>query len=118
MTEKLNPHNKTPRFYYHNTPPFYFIPNNLIIFFKICSNLAYLKIQDFAKNFDPYCYEIYTDGTFLLYYDPRSPSIPFVPLGVVEVFKTFENGIYRKIYVVIKFFKNYFFPKYIKMAPK
>ena len=80
--------------------------------------MAYLRIQDFAKNFGPHSYEIYPDGAFLLYYDPRSPSIPFVPLGVVEVFRSFEKGIFRKIYVVIKFLKNYFFPKYIKMASK
>ena len=110
MTEKLNPHNKTPRFYYHSTPPFYFITNNSIIFFKICSNLAYLKIQDFAKNFDPYCYEIYSEGAFLLYYDSRSPSIPFVPLGVVEVFKTFENGIFQKNLCCDKIFQKLFFP--------
>ena len=64
MTEKLNLHNKTPWFYFHNVSPFYFIANISIKFFKNGSNLAYLRIHDSAKIFDPHCYEIYSDGAF------------------------------------------------------
>ena len=62
-----------------------------------------------------FCWEIwpsliwnFSDSVFYLHYGPQSPSMPFILLGVVEVFKKFEISIFWKKYYNIKFFKKFF----------
>ena len=50
----------------------------------------------------------FSDGVFHLHYGPQSPSMPFIPLGVVDVFKKFEIAIFWKKYYNIKIFQIFF----------
>ena len=50
----------------------------------------------------------FSDGVFHLHYGPQSPSMPFIPLGVVDVFKKFEIAIFWKKYYNIKNFQIFF----------
>ena len=103
MTEKRNLHNKTRLLYYQNLPPFHFIAKNPIKIFNKCSKLDQCGITGFCWKIWPSLIWNFSDSVFHIHYGPQSPSMPFIPLGVFEVFFKICNWKFSKNYHNIKF---------------
>ena len=99
-------------------PTIYFESLTEISWLISCSTFVKVWMTGFCWRIWPSLLWNFSDGVFHLHYGPRGPFMPFIPLGVVEVFLKFGIGIFQKFYHN-KFFEFFFFfLKYANMVSK
>ena len=62
----------------------FLLSQGFIIYFTSSADIRFGPCEATGVCRNPHCYEIHSDSVFLLHYDPQSPSIPFIFLGVVH----------------------------------
>ena len=99
-------------------PTIYFESLTEISWLISCSTFVKVWMTGFYWRIWPSLLWNFSDGVFHLHYGPRGPFMPFIPLGVVKVFKKFEITIFWKNIITYKIFHFFFFSKYVNMASK
>ena len=89
-------------------PTIYFESLTEISWLISCSTFVKVWMTGFCWRIWPSLLWNFSDGVFHLHYGPRGPFMPFIPLGVVKVFKKFEITIFWKNIITYKIF--HFFP--------